>query len=88
MDEVPPLDRVLSDLARETSENLGVSVLFGSASNGFGVRRLMKALRHEAPAPEATARRLGVDHPAFHAFKVSHAHQLGRLALGRMLGGP
>jgi elongation factor G len=88
MDEVPELDRVLSDLARETSENLGVSVLFGSAANGFGVRRLMKALRHEAPAPEATARRLGVETPALHAFKVSHGHQLGRLVLGRVLGGP
>ncbi|GAA4008226.1 elongation factor G [Sphingomonas humi] len=87
MDETPPLDRVLSDLARETSENLGVSVLFGSACNGFGVRRLMKALRHEAPAPAATASRLGVDRLAFHAFKVSHAHQLGRLVLGRLLGG-
>jgi elongation factor G len=88
MDEVPPLERVLDDLARETSENLGVSVLFGSASNGFGVRRLMKALRHEAPPPAATARRLGVEAPALHAFKVSHAHQLGRLVFARLLGGP
>nr|WP_314445170.1 elongation factor G [uncultured Sphingomonas sp.] len=87
MDETPEPDRVLSDLARETSENLGVSVLFGAAHGGFGVRRLMKALRHEAPAPSATASRLGIDRPALHAFKVSHAHQLGRLVLGRLLGG-
>jgi elongation factor G len=87
MDEVPPADRVLSELARETSENLGVSVLFGAAAGGFGVRRLMKALRHEAPSPAATADRLGVDRPAFHAFKVSHGHQLGRLVIGRLLGG-
>jgi elongation factor G len=87
MDEVPEPGRVLSDLARETSENLGVSVLFGSAASSFGVRRLMKALRHEAPAPAATANRLGVDQPAFHAVKVSHAHQLGRLVIGRLLGG-
>ncbi|NJC06137.1 elongation factor G [Sphingomonas kaistensis] len=88
MDEVPEPARVLDDLARETSENLGVSVLFGSASSSFGVRRLMKALRHEAPAPSATADRLGVDRPAVHAVKVSHAHQLGRLVIGRLLGGP
>ncbi|WP_426267465.1 elongation factor G [Sphingomonas sp. LHG3443-2] len=87
MDEAPEPMRVLDDLARETSENLGVSVLFGSASSSFGVRRLMKALRHEAPAPSATADRLGVDGPAFHAVKVSHAHQLGRLVIGRLLGG-
>ena len=87
MDEQPEATRVLDDLARETSENLGVAVLFGSASSSFGVRRLMKALRHEAPAPAATADRLGVDGPAFHAVKVSHAHQLGRLVIGRLLGG-
>lgn len=87
MDQTPEAERVLSDLARETSENLGVSVLFGSASSSFGVRRLMKALRHEAPAPSATASRLGVDCPAFHVVKVSHAHQLGRLVIGRLLGG-
>ena len=40
---------MLQDLARETGENLGVSVLFGSASSSWGVRRLLKALRHEAP---------------------------------------
>ncbi|WP_300974435.1 elongation factor G [Sphingomonas sp. LHG3406-1] len=87
MDETPPLDTVLSDLARETGENLAVSVLFGSASNGFGVRRLMKAIRHEAPGPQATARRLGVGDPSLFAFKVSHAHALGRLVIGRVLGG-
>ena len=36
---------------RETGDNLGVSVLFGSAASGWGVRRLLKALRHEAPGP-------------------------------------
>jgi elongation factor G len=51
MDETPDLPIVLADLARETRENLGVPVLFGSAMNGFGVRRLLKALRHEALPP-------------------------------------
>ena len=87
MDETPDLNLILSDLARETGENLGVPVLFGSAANGFGVRRLMKALRHEAPGPEATARRLGVGDPSLYAFKVSHGHALGRLVLARVLGG-
>ncbi|GLR47042.1 elongation factor G [Sphingomonas astaxanthinifaciens] len=87
MDETPPLETVLHDLARETSDNLGVSVLFGSAANGWGVRRLMKALRHEAPAPARTAQRLGVHDPALFTVKVSHGHALGRLVLARMLGG-
>ncbi|GAA4040450.1 elongation factor G [Sphingomonas rosea] len=87
MDEIPPSETVLHDLARETAEGLGVSVLFGSAANGWGVRRLMKAIRHETPGPNSTARRLGVSDPVLHAFKVSHGHALGRLVLARVLGG-
>jgi len=88
MDQVPEPGTVFADLRRETSDNLGVSVLFGSAQNGWGVRRLLKALRHEAPGPESTAARLGVDAPAVHAFKIYHGGTVGRLALGRVVGGP
>ena len=87
MDQVPEPGTVFADLTRETSDNLGVSVLFGSAQNGWGVRRLLKALRHEAPGPEVTASRLGVDAPAVHAFKVYHGGSVGRLALARAIGG-
>ncbi|MEP7315912.1 MAG: elongation factor G [Sphingomicrobium sp.] len=87
LDEVPEPTLVASDLARETGENLGVSVLFGSASSSWGVRRLLKALRHETPGPASTASRLGVDKPAAYAFKISHGGAVGRLALARVLGG-
>jgi len=87
MDETPAAATIFADLARETSENLGVSVLFGSATNGWGIRRLLKALRHEAPGPAATCYRLGVEAPAFYSFKVSHGGNIGRLVLGRILGG-
>jgi elongation factor G len=87
MDETPSLPTVLADLARETRENLGVPVLFGSALNGFGVRRLMKALRHEAPAPAAAAQRLGARDGCAFVFKVSHGGAVGRLALARVFGG-
>jgi elongation factor G len=86
MDQVPTNEKVFQDLARETGESLGVSVLFGSAVSSWGVRRLLKALRHEAPGPEAAASRLGVDDPAMHVFKVLHG-SIGRLALARVLGG-
>jgi elongation factor G len=82
MDMVPDPKTVLTDLARETAENLGVPVLFGSAANGFGVRRLLKALRHETPEPARAAARLGTSGGAF-VFKVSHGNQIGRLALAR-----
>ena len=88
MDQVPEPGTIFADLKRETSDNLGVSVLFGSAQNGWGVGRLLKALRHEAPGPESTAARLGVDAPAVNAFKVYHGGTVGRLALARVIGGP
>jgi len=86
-DQSPSQDRVLADLARETGESLAVPVLFGSASSAWGVRRLLKALRHEAPGPESTANRLGVTDPALYVFKISNAGSVGRLALARALGG-
>jgi elongation factor G len=86
MDESPAREKILQDLARETGENLGVSVLFGSASSSWGVRRLLKAMRHEAPGGDATANRLGVTDPALYVFKVIHG-SIGRLALARALGG-
>jgi len=87
MDQVPEQSTIFADLARETGENLGVSVLFGSASSSWGVRRLLKALRHEAPGPETTAKRLSVTNPALYAFKINHGGAVGRLAQARVLGG-
>ena len=86
MDEAPSREKVLHDLARETGESLGVSVLFGCATSSWGVRRLLKALRHEGPVPQAAASRLSVTEPSMYAFKVIHG-PTGRLALTRVLGG-
>ncbi|HYZ48622.1 MAG TPA: elongation factor G [Sphingomonas sp.] len=88
MDETPDQQTVLNDLARETGEHLGVPVMFGSAQNGFGVRRLLKALRHEAPAPKHAAVRLGAEDGCAFVFKVANGNQIGRLALARVFGGP
>jgi elongation factor G len=87
MDETPDQQTVLADLARETAEHLGVPVMFGSALNGFGVRRLLKALRHEAPAPDRAAMRLGAADACAFVFKVSNGNQIGRLAIARVFGG-
>lgn len=87
MEQTPSPERVLQDLARETSETLAVPVLFGSAESGWGIGRLLKALRHEAPGPEDTAARLEVSDPALYVFKVHNGGTVGRLALARALGG-
>ncbi len=86
MDETPTREKILKDLARETGESLGVSVLFGSGTSSWGVRRLLKALRHEAPSPQAAADRLSVADPSLYVFKILHG-PIGRLALSRALGG-
>jgi elongation factor G len=86
MDQAPSREKVLQDLARETGDNLGVSVLFGSAISSWGVRRLLKAARHETPTPQGAANRLGVSDPALFVFKIVHG-SIGRLALSRVIGG-
>ena len=87
MDEEPDPKTVYADLANETGRGLGVPLLFGSALKGFGVRRLLKALRHEAPGPEATAERLLAEKQCAFVFKTSHGGAMGRLALARIFGG-
>ena len=87
MDEEPDRETVMTDLALDTAENKVVPVILGSALTGGGVRRLLKLLRHEAPAPDGAAARLGVNGGgALHVFKIANGGAMGRLALGRVLG--
>ncbi len=87
-DEIPSLETIFGDIARETQAGLVVPVLFGSALNGFGIRRLLKMLRHDTPTATATAARLGIDRAAVQVVKISHGNTIGRLALARVFGGP
>ena len=48
-DVEPPREEVFGELKRELAEGLAVPVLIGSAEGDNGVRRLLKALRHEMP---------------------------------------
>lgn len=86
-DEHPSLQTIFADLAQETASGLIVPVLFGSAANGFGIRRLLKMLRHDTPSAAQTARRLGIDGAAAQVLKISHAATVGRLAIARLFGG-
>lgn len=87
-DEAPDPDVVFGDLARETAAGQAVPVLFGSASNGFGVRRLLKMLRHDTPGMKLAAERLGVEDGTAQVFKIANGSSVGRLALARLFGGP
>ncbi|MDT3381953.1 elongation factor G [Labrys neptuniae] len=86
----PPRDRVFDDLAHELRDGLAVPVLMGSAANGNGMLRLMKALRHEAPCIHETAARLGItpgSEPLGYVMKTFHTAHAGKLSLTRVLSG-
>ncbi len=86
-DEAPSLPTVLADLSEELARNLVVPVLFGSAQSGFGVRRLLKLLRHETPHPRLAAERIGGERTSAYVFRVTHGAAVGRLAFARIFGG-
>ncbi|MBR2171908.1 elongation factor G [Sphingopyxis sp.] len=87
-DEKPSSDIIFGDLERETAAGQIVPILFGSALNGFGIRRLLKMLRHDTPLAALTADRLAIDGAAAQVFKVTHGSAVGRLALARVFGAP
>lgn len=87
-DETPPPDTIFADLIAETRAGQIAPVFFGAALQGNGVRRLLKALRHDAPEPDAAAGRLGLTGPGAYVLKVSHAGQAGKMVLARVFGGP
>lgn len=87
-DKLPSAETIFSDLARETGEGVVVPVLFGSAQAGFGIRRLLKLLRHETPEPPAAAERIGAKGACGYVLKISHGSAVGRLALTRIWGEP
>lgn len=86
----PPRDEVFADLSRELADGLIVPVLIGSAEKDNGVRRLLKALRHEAPDVLRAAKRQGLeaggDDPVVQIVKTFHAAG-GKMSLVRVLRG-
>lgn len=88
-DMEPPNDRVFDDLGKELREGQICPVLLGSAVNGNGILRLMKALRHEVPFVGTVARRLKLENTASSAlvFKTMHTGHGGKLSLARVLTG-
>jgi elongation factor G len=85
----PPRDKVFDDLAKDLREGLVVPVLMGVATRTNGVLRLLKALRHESPNVEATAKRLGVkgsDAVAYVIKTLNTAHA-GKMSIVRVLAG-
>jgi elongation factor G len=85
----PPRDKVFDDLARELRQGLVVPVLMGVATKTNGVLRLLKALRHESPNVETTAKRLGVSgsDPLAYVMKTLNTAHAGKMSIVRVLSG-
>jgi elongation factor G len=88
-DVQPTREKVFADLVKEVQEGLIVPVLLGSTENGNGILRLLKALRHEAPFVERTARRLKLENAksAGQVLKTLYTAHGGKISLVRVLAG-
>ena len=82
-------DKIFQDLTQEFRDGLICPVLLGSARDNHGIFRLLKALRHEAPTVEVTARRLKLENAksAAYVMKSLHTAHGGKLSLVRVLTG-
>ncbi|MGH6934536.1 MAG: elongation factor G [Dongiaceae bacterium] len=91
-DAVPSKTEVYQQIAKDLAGDLIVPVLLGSAENDFGVRRLLKSLRHDVPAAEATAARIGIapsaGDTAALVVKTYHQAHTGKVSLARVWGAP
>jgi elongation factor G len=85
----PSRDTVFGDLVAEFKRGQICPIFFGSAEHGNGIGRLLKALRHEAPFVQETARRLGLGDAksAAYLMKTYHTSHAGKLSLARVLAG-
>lgn len=92
-DVAPSSDELFRQLHHDQASGSIVQVLLGSATQGFGILRLWKALRHDAPNAWETAQRHGIavsDQPLVQIFKTAHAGQAaytGKLSLSRIWRG-
>jgi elongation factor G len=88
-DAVPSKEAIYQQLSRDLAQDLIVPVLMGAAEQDYGVRRLLKALRHDVPGPEAARDRLGLGGEAIAtvAFKTYHQPHSGKVVLARVFAG-
>jgi elongation factor G len=86
----PPKEEIYRHLTRTLRGVQTVPVFLGSGLADFGVRRLWKALRHETPAAQETAARLGIaatGEPLAQVIKTYHLPHTGKLTLVRVWRG-
>lgn len=87
----PEREEIYSLLQNDLREGLVTPVFLGSAENENGVRRLLKALRHEVPEASVAAARAGYgdesDTAVAQIIKTYMSAQGGKLSLARIWSG-
>jgi elongation factor G len=87
----PPQEEIVQDLKMELGADLIVPVFLGIAEQDYGVRPLIDALLREAPAPETTRERRGINGQAektiAQVLKTNYTLQGGKLSLVRVWQG-
>ncbi|MEZ5670368.1 MAG: elongation factor G [Alphaproteobacteria bacterium] len=86
----PDKSAVYKNLAANLREDRLVPVFLGSAEHDGGVRRLLKALRHETPGVEHTRARYGIEDGGellAQVFKTIYAGHTGKLSYARIWRG-
>ncbi len=88
-DVQPAKDEIYEQLSKDLAADLIVPVLLGAAEHDHGVRRLLKALRHDVPGPARSAERLQIPEGdvAVQVFKTVHAAHAGKLSFARVWRG-
>ncbi|HYE00811.1 MAG TPA: elongation factor G [Alphaproteobacteria bacterium] len=89
-DSIPAPAEIYEQIRKDMAADLVVPVLIGSAERENGVQRLWKALRHDVPMPEETARRRGLPNgggPLAEVFRIAHQAHAGKQALARIWRG-
>lgn len=85
-DRQPPVAEVYDIASRTVRHSDLVACFIGSASKGYGITRLMKSLRHDAPEVEVAQQRLAAGATAVGALADVIRH-LGKVVLVRMMQG-
>src|ERR1700722_11176783 len=86
----PTPEELYLDLRKAMLPVSVIDVLLGAGEAAHGVRRLSKALRHEAPGAAETADRKGVDTegpPLAQVFRTEYAGHTGKLSYARIWRG-
>ena len=89
-DVAPEKSLIYRDLHDEFGHDLIAPVLLGAGDRENGVRRLLKALRHDTPVAAVTAQRRGLTSNGVavaECFKVLHQAHAGKLSLCRVWSG-